>query len=201
MPGPSHVWLACGGAPRDIPETVDGQSPEVPGNLKRRHIGGAPADILAFAARFRLHPRKAGRRQRARRDWDRRVAPIRHLLPFFARSTDVQRTQMVRNKAAQLVASHAGEWDGNRYEYLTLAADALETKYPLAAIILRRAMIDYTLKNARSKRYRHAARHLLECESLASVIADFGTIAPHEAYVSALKAQHGRKAAFWEHAT
>jgi hypothetical protein len=103
------------------------------------------------------------------------------------------------DKAAQLVERRAGEWDGNRYEYLTPAADALETKHPLAATILRRAMIDYTLKNAKSKRYRHAARRLLECESLAAVIVDFRMIAPHKVYVSALKAQHGRKAGFWEH--
>ncbi len=103
------------------------------------------------------------------------------------------------DKAAQLVERRAGEWDGNRYEYLTPAADALETKHPLAATILRRAMIDYTLKNAKSKRYRHAARHLLECESLAAAIVDFRMIAPHKVYVSALKAQHGCKAGFWEH--
>jgi hypothetical protein len=103
------------------------------------------------------------------------------------------------DKAAQLVERRAGEWDGNRYEYLTPAADALETKHPLAATILRRAMIDYTLKNAKSKRYCHVARHLLECESLAAVIVDFRMIAPHKVYVSALKAQHGRKAGFWEH--
>jgi hypothetical protein len=65
-------------------------------------------------------------------------------------------------------------WDGNRYEHLTPSADALETKYPLAATILRRAMIDYTLKNAKNKRYRNAAHRLLECKSLAPLIDDFG---------------------------
>jgi hypothetical protein len=103
------------------------------------------------------------------------------------------------DKAAELVVRRAKEWDGNRYEYLTPTAEALETKYPLEATLLRRAMIDYTLKNAKSKRYRHAARHLLECESLAASIDDFGPIEPHEAYVMKLKAQHGRKGGFWEH--
>lgn len=103
------------------------------------------------------------------------------------------------DNAAKLVMRHVGKWDGNRYEYMTPAAESLEAKHPLAATILRRAMIDYTLKSAKSTRYRHAARHLLECGSLAPVIGDFGPITPHEAYVLELKAQHGRKAGFWEH--
>jgi len=82
---------------------------------------------------------------------------------------------------------------------LPAAADALETKYPLAATILRRALIDYTLDHAKSKRYRHAARHLAECESLAAVIGDYGKLLPHKAYVAALEAKHGRKTGFWEH--
>ncbi len=103
------------------------------------------------------------------------------------------------DKAAKLVERHAGAWDGNCYEYLTPAADALETKYPLAATILRRALIDYTLDHAKCKRYRHTARRLAECESLAAVIADFGALQPHQAYFAALEANHGRKAGFWEH--
>jgi hypothetical protein len=51
------------------------------------------------------------------------------------------------DKAAKLVEGRAGAWDGNRYEYLTPAADALEARHPLAATILRRAMIDYALDN------------------------------------------------------
>ena len=39
--------------------------------------------------------------------------------------------------------------------------------------MLLRAMIDFTLTQARSSRYGHAARHLRTCESLAPAIADF----------------------------
>ena len=35
-------------------------------------------------------------------------------------------------------------------------------------------MIEDTLDGAKSKRYRHAARHLAECQSLASLISDYG---------------------------
>ena len=68
--------------------------------------------------------------------------------------------------AAEMVLFRADELDGNHYEILGPAADALEAKHPLAATVLRRAMIDFALAKARTKRYRHAARHLLQCESL-----------------------------------
>jgi len=46
-------------------------------------------------------------------------------------------------------------------------------------------------------RYKHAARHLLECRSLAASIRDFGEFETHEAFVSRLRARHGRKTGFW----
>ena len=101
------------------------------------------------------------------------------------------------DRAVQRVLARAGELDGNYYEFLSPAADGLEAKHPLAATILRRAMIDFALKTSRAKRYRHAARHLLECASLAPAIGDFGALEPHAAYVARLRAEHGRKEAFW----
>jgi hypothetical protein len=73
----------------------------------------------------------------------------------------------------------------------------LAGKYPLAATLLLRAMIDFALKHNRVKRYRHAARHLAECESLATAVSDFGNYEPHERYSDRLKNEHGRKTAFW----
>ena len=46
-------------------------------------------------------------------------------------------------------------------------------------------------------RYRHAARHLLECRSLEPGIADHGAFGTHEACVARLRARHGRKPGFW----
>ena len=40
---------------------------------------------------------------------------------------------------------------------------------------LNTALIEDTLDGAKSTRYKHAARHLLECQSLAPGIKDFGT--------------------------
>ena len=95
------------------------------------------------------------------------------------------------------MVTRAKELDGDLYHILVPAAEALEAKHPLAATMIRRALIDFSLGAARSSRYRHAARHLLECQGLAGQIEDFGPVETHEAYLARLKAEHGRKASFW----
>jgi hypothetical protein len=101
------------------------------------------------------------------------------------------------NEAARLVIERSAELDGDAYEILTPAAERLFAKHPLAATLLLRAMIDFSLQRARSSRYRHAARHLMDCATLAAAIEDFGALETHEAYVARLRREHGRKAAFW----
>ena len=90
-----------------------------------------------------------------------------------------------------------GELDGNHYEILTAAADALAGRYPLAATLILRAMIDFSLTQNRTARYKHAARHLAECSSLASAIKDYGAIESHKTYEARLRRDHGRKTSFW----
>ena len=87
--------------------------------------------------------------------------------------------------------------DGNHYELLTPAADAMAGKYPLAATLVFRSMIDFALTHRRSSRYKHAARHLMACSSLASAIEDFAVYEPHDAYEARLRREHGRKSSFW----
>ena len=82
------------------------------------------------------------------------------------------------------------ELDGDHYEFLSPAADALAAKHPLAAILLLRAMIEFALEE-------HPARHLAECASLAVAVGDFGTFEPHKRYSTRLKAEYGRKTSFW----
>lgn len=101
------------------------------------------------------------------------------------------------DRAAALVVARADAIDGDRYELLTPAAEALETRYPFAATILLRAMIGFALGKARASRYRHAARHLATCAHLARRIEDWGTVPDHDRYVADLRAGHGRKAGFW----
>ncbi len=102
------------------------------------------------------------------------------------------------DRAGTLVIRRAGELDGNRYDYLAPAANALAERQPLAAVVALRAMIDFTLEQARSTRYRHAARHLAECARLARGIEDFGVFETHADYEARLRREHGRKQSFWD---
>lgn len=100
-------------------------------------------------------------------------------------------------RAARVVLARAAELDGNRFETLSPAAEALDADHPLAATLMRRAMIEDTLRGAKSKRYRHAARHLAECAACAAAIADYGDHPTHDAFVSTLREDHRRKHGFW----
>jgi len=99
--------------------------------------------------------------------------------------------------AADLLIQRHLEIDGDRYEYLAPAAETLSERHPLAATLALRAMIDFTLTKARSKRYGYAAEHLSTCVELAGRIEDFGELETHDAYLAQLKSQHGRKYGFW----
>lgn len=101
------------------------------------------------------------------------------------------------DRAARLVLDRSREADGNHYDIFTPVADALAEKYPLAATLALRTMIDFALNQARTKRYRHAARHLMDCENLATRIEDFGAHEDHQAFEDRIRDQHGRKSSFW----
>jgi tetratricopeptide (TPR) repeat protein len=111
-------------------------------------------------------------------------------LSFFTGWPDLPR-------AAALVLARGGELDGEHYDILTSAANVLADGYPLAATVVLRCMIDFALTKSRSARYAHAGRHLADCAILADRIDDFGPLVPHFAYVTRLRAVHGKKAAFW----
>jgi hypothetical protein len=101
------------------------------------------------------------------------------------------------DRAARLLVDRHSEINGDHYEFLVPAAEALAEKHPLAATVALRAMIDFTLSKARSKRYGYAAGHLAECAALAKRIEDYGTFEPHTTYFARLKQEHGRKSGFW----
>jgi len=119
--------------------------------------------------------------------------------PDVLRALDFLLLWPALDRAAHLVTKRTGELDGKFYEILAPAAEDLAEKYPLAATLALRAMIDFALNTQRSKRYGHAARHLLECARLAGGIEDFGDFEPHAAYLANLKARHGRSYSFWQH--
>jgi hypothetical protein len=100
-------------------------------------------------------------------------------------------------RAAGLLIDRQSQIDGDHYELLVPAAEALAEKHPLAATVALRAMIDFTLNEARVKRYGYAAQHLATCSELAERVHDFAPIEPHDAYVARLKLKHGKKTGFW----
>lgn len=124
---------------------------------------------------------------------------FRHALVFnsFNSALHFLITWSAPEHAAKLTIARAEEIDGNYYELLGPAADLLESRYPLAATLLRRGLIDFALNKARVKRYRHAARHLMECKGLAARIDDFSSFENHEIYLARLQREHSKKTSFW----
>ena len=100
--------------------------------------------------------------------------------------------------AADVIQSRHEELDGNIYEILAPTSELLEAEHPLAATLVWRSMITFALQNNRSKRYRHAARHLASCAQADMAITDYGAFQSHEAFVTDLRGTHPRKHAFWD---
>jgi hypothetical protein len=99
--------------------------------------------------------------------------------------------------AALVVIDRLTEIDGDAYWVLGPAAERLEGKEPLAAILLYRKMIEFALDRARSSRYGHAVRHLRSCAWLTQQVGDWRGHPPHADYAAALRRRHGRKIGFW----
>ena len=100
-------------------------------------------------------------------------------------------------RAARLVRLRISDIDGDRYEILDPAAAALEGKYQLAAVLLRRALIEVTLRKGRATRYKHAARHVREIDSLNAQIKDYADFETHDQFMARLLRTHPRKTGFW----
>ncbi len=99
--------------------------------------------------------------------------------------------------AGRLLIARHKQINGDNYEFLVPAAEAVAERHPLAATVALRAMIDFTLNEARVKRYGYAAQHLATCADLARRIEDFAPIETHATYVARLKEAHGKKTGFW----
>ncbi len=99
--------------------------------------------------------------------------------------------------AAALIVRRARELNGGLYGTLNAAVSSLASDHPLAATLALRALMDFTLGNARSTRYGHAARQLLECTGLAQRIGDYRGFHSHDEYLANLLETHDRKTKFW----
>jgi hypothetical protein len=100
--------------------------------------------------------------------------------------------------ADRLVRDRLTALDGRLYEVLRPAAEALESKFPEAASLLYRRMIESVLERGSSKQYAYAARDLLACARLSPHLSQPGSIESYEEFVARLRKSHGRKYGFWE---
>ena len=101
------------------------------------------------------------------------------------------------DRADRLVRERLTALDGRLYEVLRPAVEALEEKFPEAASLLYRRLIESVLERGSSKQYQYAARDLLSCARLASHLPVPGSIESHAAFVARLQKAHGRKYGFW----
>jgi len=78
------------------------------------------------------------------------------------------------NLAAQLVLARSAQLDGRRAEQLEVAAQALEARHALAAILVRRAIIEAAVRQRPPDWRELVKRQASACEDLESQVADWG---------------------------
>jgi hypothetical protein len=100
--------------------------------------------------------------------------------------------------ASTRIIKDARKLDGNDYEWLTELAITLDDKYPLAATLARRAMIQFALTKAKTKRYKYVARHIRECAASAAHINDWHGHDDHQNWLAPLMRDHQRKFGVWD---
>ncbi len=101
-------------------------------------------------------------------------------------------------RAARYVIEHREAWDGEADEIYEPAAERLGVDHPVAASLLLRAMLVFTLSMGRSKRYRSAAEQLRQCERLDACIDDWQGVEPHRSFAGRLREAFGQKWSFWQ---
>ncbi|HTN39715.1 MAG TPA: hypothetical protein VLZ84_01100, partial [Asticcacaulis sp.] len=101
-------------------------------------------------------------------------------------------------RAAHLVIDRVREMDGNDAERLTYAADRLSSRYPLAALLLQRQIVEARLASLGEAAHEAAVLPFLEAESLARHIDDFSGHDPHEAWRKKLANTYARRMVFWK---
>ena len=99
--------------------------------------------------------------------------------------------------ANRLVRDHGGELDGRDYRRLRPVAEASAERYPAAATLLHRALVEDVLQRASSRQYEYAARDSRSCEGLAPFLPNEAGLETHEAFMARLRREHPRKSGFW----
>ena len=101
--------------------------------------------------------------------------------------------------ASARIIKDATKLDGNAYVFLTELGKTFDENYPLAATLVRRAMVEFALAHSKTKRYKYVARHIRECEASAAHIDDWCGRPDHSSWVTPLMRDHARKLGVWDH--
>jgi hypothetical protein len=102
------------------------------------------------------------------------------------------------DRAADLVVKRVAELDGNNAKALTFAADRLTSRYPFAALLLQRQIVEAALISGQDQAQTAAVMPFLEAESLAKHIDDFGRHDDHAAWRKKLDRVYSRRLNFWK---
>lgn len=100
-------------------------------------------------------------------------------------------------QAAAVAQARHREMDGAFSEILIAASERLSDRFPLAAIVVLRGVIDWVLRRAKSAQYGQAAQLFAECARLDAYVTDHGDCATHAKFAAFMHESHGRKIAFW----
>ncbi len=101
-------------------------------------------------------------------------------------------------RAASLVMERSAQITSDDDDLLLMGAARLGPRYPLAAIVLLRKLINAILMQSRSRDYARAAEYLSDAEHLSAHIDDFAGFEPHKAYVAKLHANFRHRQDFWD---
>lgn len=118
-----------------------------------------------------------------------RFRPFKRALAFFLARQDWL-------GAAELILARRDELPGDDYELLGQAAQRLEARQPLAATLLRRAMVLNTLSRTLSIRYAQAAQQLADNAAIAPLITHWHDVEPQDEFLEWLLARYRRLPAF-----
>ncbi len=100
-------------------------------------------------------------------------------------------------RAARIVSKRTREIDGSNYDLLVPAAEALDGKFPLAGVLIRRSLITFILKLGRRHRFKQGLQHVRELEALDAAVSDYGDHDNHQAFMEQLWLNHPHNAGFW----
>lgn len=90
-------------------------------------------------------------------------------------------------QAATLVMARAGEIDGLEVEVLEPAARLLESRRPLAAMLILRAMVRDVARFAQAELYERAQSWLLQAASLDAQLGEASEVEPHAAFEASIR--------------